>query len=818
MAGDDAPVEDPYAPGELPVLRYAEEILQAVRTNPTTVVIGETGSGKTTQISQILHRASATLMPAARMGVAITQPRRVAAVSVARRVAHEMGVKIGTLVGYTVRFEDCSSKETRIKYMTDGTLLRECLEDPNLSKYGVIVLDEAHERSLNTDILFGLLKVLVKTRQPALRLVVTSATLESEKFSAYFNDCPVYHVPGRVYPVELAYATEQPKNYAETALETVMDLHCSQGRGDILLFLTGKEEIERMCRRLNERVREMPEDECPDMQVLPLYAALSPELQARVFAPPPAGCRRVVVATNLAETSLTVPGVVFVVDPGFTKQNEYDPATGMDSLKVTSISAVQARQRAGRAGRTRAGRCFRLYTREHFELDMPTTTVPEIQRTSLVGTVLYLKTLRIEGLDVLDFDFLDKPDVEAMGDALRQLYALGAIDEDGAVTDLGREMSPLPVEPQLARAMLAARRFGCVDEMATVAAMLSVERVYTGNGPPREGEGDGDGDRRGAPPESLCSEHERRMGDHVVLMRTYQAWARGGHRRDFCERHGLSDRGMEFARDVRKQLLGVFREMEQRATKEGNTGVKHGGRREEDEPRGDKRKRDRSRSRDRGRDRRRSRDRGRDRSRSRDRGRDRSRDRGRDRSRDRGRDRDRSRDRGRDRDRGGDDETKRGNVTALRQAICVGFCNRLAQRLPKHNGFRTLNDNAVLAEVHPSSARPLANEITGLLPEWIVYHELVATTRVFLRNVCAVEAPWVAPVTERLRGVNLKRLSGGRVATRKAREEEARRERAKEAERQRIESGARKNDDKAVEDARARYLARKAAAEKAAKK
>ena len=169
----------------------------------------------------------------------------------------------------------------------------------------------------------------------------------------------------------------------------------------------------------------------------------------------------------------------------FTKQNEYDPVTGMDSLKVTSISAVQARQRAGRAGRTRAGRCFRLYTREHFELDMPTTTVPEIQRTSLVGTVLYLKTLRLEGLDVIDFDFLDKPDLKLMGDALRQLYALGAIDEDGSVTTLGREMSPLPVEPQLARAMLAARRFKCVDEMATVAAMLSVERVYTGGGPPR---------------------------------------------------------------------------------------------------------------------------------------------------------------------------------------------------------------------------------------------------------------------------------------------------------------------------------------------
>ena len=348
--------------------------------------------------------------------------------------------------------------------------------------------------------------------------------------------------------MELAYATEQPKNYAETALETVMDLHCSQGRGDILLFLTGKEEIERTCRRLNERVREMPEDECPDMQVLPLYAALSPELQARVFAPPPAGCRRVVVATNLAETSLTVPGVVFVVDPGFTKQDEYDPTTGMDSLKVTSISAVQARQRAGRAGRTRAGRCFRLYTREHFELDMPTTTVPEIQRASLVGTVLYLKTLRIEGLDVLDFDFLDKPDVEAMGDALRQLYALGAIDEDGAVTDLGREMSPLPrgaaAREGDARGskVRVRRRDGHRRGDAERRTGVHRERAAAGGG------GRGDGDRRGPPPESLCSEHERRMGDHVVLMRTYQAWARGGHRRDFCERHGLSDRGMEFAR------------------------------------------------------------------------------------------------------------------------------------------------------------------------------------------------------------------------------------------------------------------------------
>ena len=223
-------------------------------------------------------------MPRPDMGVAVTQPRRVAAVSVARRVAHEMGVRVGGLVGYTVRFEDCSSPATRVKYLTDGTLLRELLQDPTLRRYGVVVLDEAHERSLNTDILFGLLKSLVRVRRPdPLRLVVTSATLESERFSAYFGDCPVYHVPGRVYPVQIAYAAEQPRSYFETAIETVYDIHRSQGEGDVLLFLTGKEEIERACRALNDRVRAASEDECGDAQVLPLYAALPPNNRRGCF-------------------------------------------------------------------------------------------------------------------------------------------------------------------------------------------------------------------------------------------------------------------------------------------------------------------------------------------------------------------------------------------------------------------------------------------------------------------------------------------------------------------------------------------------------
>lgn len=772
-AADDPPA-DPYAAHELPVSRYAGEIVAAVRENPVVVVIGETGSGKTTQMAQILHRAG--LMPRPDMGVAVTQPRRVAAVSVARRVAHEMGVRVGGLVGYTVRFEDCSSPATRVKYLTDGTLLRELLQDPTLRRYGVVVLDEAHERSLNTDILFGLLKSLVRVRRPdPLRLVVTSATLESERFSAYFGDCPVYHVPGRVYPVQIAYAAEQPRSYFETAIETVYDIHRSQGEGDVLLFLTGKEEIERACRALNDRVRAASEDECGDAQVLPLYAALPPEQQARVFSPPPPGCRRVVVATNVAETSLTVPGIAFVVDPGMVKLKRHDARTGMETLEVTPISATQAKQRAGRAGRTRAGRCFRLYTRDAFERDMPVITQPEILRTDLASTVLYLKTLRLESLDVASFDFLDTPGAEAIGEALRQLYVLGAIDADGEATPVGREMSPMPVEPRLARAMLEARRLGCVAEMAVVAAMLSVERVYVGRGGADRGADRGAemGADRGAGrrPPDFATPEERAAGDHVVLLRAFQAWDASPRRRDFAEAHGLNERGMEFARDVRKQLLAAFRD--------GS-------------------------SRDRGRDR--GRDRDRDRSPDRTGNRGGSRDRRRSRS-----PRSRSRSRSREGRAGGD------ALTNLRRAVCVGFADRLARRLPNHNGFRTFGVDSVTAEVHPSSARDIADEQSGLLPEWIAYHELVTTSRPFLRNVCRVESAWVAPIVHRLTGVDVRRLSGGALAGKKSGADPGGDARGEQSAGGGGDSGARKNDDTAVEEARARYLARKMKAGKGTK-
>ena len=353
----------------LPILKFERDIVETVRQNEVTVVIGETGSGKTTQLAQMLLDSSTStssdLSAEGGSMIAVTQPRRVAAVTVARRVAWERGVRIGDQVGYSVRFEEFSSSKTRIKYLTDGMLLRETLKDPLLSKYGVVILDEAHERSLNTDILFGLLKtILVKRRKGngakdgngnplgPLKLLVTSATLQGEKFSQYFFSCPVFMVPGRCFPVEVIHLEEAiPTNtYVDYALETVVQIHLHEREGDVLVFLTGQAEIEKAIEMLNQKISELEEGTCSDLLILPLYAALPPEKQAKVFSKAAPGCRKCIIATNIAETSLTVDGITFVIDTGFVKQKQYDPHTGLDSLKVCKISKVQAVQRAGRAG------------------------------------------------------------------------------------------------------------------------------------------------------------------------------------------------------------------------------------------------------------------------------------------------------------------------------------------------------------------------------------------------------------------------------------------------------------------------------------
>ncbi|KAF8899102.1 P-loop containing nucleoside triphosphate hydrolase protein [Infundibulicybe gibba] len=481
----------------LPIYKLRDPLLQAIGEHQVLIVVGDTGSGKTTQMVQYLAESGY----ADRGRIGCTQPRRVAAMSVAKRVSEEVGCRLGQEVGYTIRFEDCTSPETRIKYMTDGMLQRECLIDPLCSSYSVVMLDEAHERTIATDVLFGLLKKAVK-RRPDLKLIVTSATLDAEKFSKYFFGCPIFTIPGRTYPVEILYTKEPESDYLDASLITVMQIHLSEPPGDILLFLTGQEEIDTACEILFERMKALG-PKVPELIILPIYSALPSEVQSRVFEPTPPGARKVVIATNVAETSLTIPGIYYVIDPGFSKQNAYDPRLGMDSLVVMPISQAQARQRCGRAGRTGPGKCYRLYTEAAYRNEMLPNSIPDIQRTNLSATILQLKAMGIN--DLLSFDFMDPPPAQTMLTALESLYALSALDDEGLLTRLGRKMADFPMEPPLAKMLIASVELGCSEEILSVVAMLSVQTVFYR---PKEKQGQAD---------SKKAKFHQPEGDHLTL-------------------------------------------------------------------------------------------------------------------------------------------------------------------------------------------------------------------------------------------------------------------------------------------------------------
>lgn len=467
---------------QLPVWEYRERFNDIMMRNQSFVLVGETGSGKTTQIPQWCVDMVRSI-PGPKRAVACTQPRRVAAMSVAQRVADEMDVKLGQEVGYSIRFEDCSSAKTVLKYMTDGMLLREAMNDPLLERYGVIILDEAHERTLATDILMGVLKEVVRQR-PDLKVIVMSATLDAGKFQVYFDNCPLLTIPGRTHPVEIFYTPEPERDYLEAAIRTVIQIHmCEPDEGDLLLFLTGQEEIDEACKRIKREVDDLG-PEVGDMKIIPLYSTLPPQQQQRIFEPPPpnkpngAIGRKVVVSTNIAETSLTIDGVVFVIDPGFAKQKVYNPRIRVESLLVTAVSKASAQQRAGRAGRTRPGKCFRLYTEKAYKTEMQDNTYPEILRSNLGSVVLQLKKLGID--DLVHFDFMDPPAPETLMRALELLNYLAALNNDGDLTELGSMMAEFPLDPQLAKMVIASCEFNCSNEILSITAMLSVLRPAHG--------------------------------------------------------------------------------------------------------------------------------------------------------------------------------------------------------------------------------------------------------------------------------------------------------------------------------------------------
>ncbi|KAI0295037.1 P-loop containing nucleoside triphosphate hydrolase protein [Russula brevipes] len=522
----------------LPIYKLRGPLLQAIRDHQVLIVVGDTGSGKTTQMTQYL--AEDGYADNGRIGC--TQPRRVAAMSVAKRVAEEVGCRLGQEVGYTIRFEDCTSPETRIKYMTDGMLQRECLIDPDLSQYSVIMLDEAHERTIATDVLFGLLKKAIK-RRADLKLIVTSATLDAEKFSKYFFGCPIFTIPGRTYPVEVLYTKEPESDYLDASLITVMQIHLSEPPGDVLLFLTGQEEIDTSCEILFERMKALG-PKVPELIILPIYSALPSEVQSRVFEPTPPGARKVVIATNVAETSLTIPGIYYVIDPGFAKQNAYDPRLGMDSLVVMPISQAQARQRSGRAGRTGPGKCYRLYTEAAYRNEMLPNSIPDIQRTNLAHTILMLKAMGIN--DLLSFDFMDPPPAQTMLTALEALYALSALDDEGLLTRLGRKMADFPMEPPLAKMLIASVELGCSEEILSIVAMLSVQSVFYR---PKEKQAQAD---------SKKAKFHQPEGDHLTLLAVYNGWKASSFSNPWCYENFIQARSMRRAQDVRKQLLGIM--------------------------------------------------------------------------------------------------------------------------------------------------------------------------------------------------------------------------------------------------------------------
>ena len=529
----------------LPVWSSQKQILDLVEKNPILIIQGETGSGKTTQIPQFLLQAGYY------GGIVCTQPRRVAAMSIAKRVSEEMEVLLGEQVGYTVRFDDKTSKNTLIKYVTDGLLLKEATTDHFLKKYQIIIIDEAHERTLATDILFGFLKELMQKRKE-LKLIIMSATFDIEKFQKYF-DAPLVVIKGRTFPVEIKYLSQPTDDYVECAVKKVIDIHKNEKPGDILLFLTGEEEIESACQQIRDGILELGDD-VGYANVIPIYSTLPPYLQEKIFEPPPKKNpkgipgRKIVVATNIAESSITIDGIVYVVDPGFTKQKVFNPRGKMESLLINIISKENADQRAGRAGRTQEGKCFRLYTKESYEKELKKSSIPEILRSNITSVVLNLLKLGIT--DLVHFDFIDPPAPETMMRAIEMLNYLGAMDDDGNLTELGSQMNQFPLEPELSKIVLAGVKYKCVNDMLTIAATLSVKSPFLR---PRGKENEAD---------SKKYQFTHHSGDNITLIMVYNAFKKNEFsNKDWCKENFINYRTMKAIDNVRNQLADILIKM-----------------------------------------------------------------------------------------------------------------------------------------------------------------------------------------------------------------------------------------------------------------
>ncbi|KAF3914951.1 hypothetical protein ABW20_dc0109743 [Dactylellina cionopaga] len=617
----------------LPIYAFRDQLLAAIEEYQVLIIVGETGSGKTTQIPQYLHEAGYTKNG---QKVGCTQPRRVAAMSVAARVADEMGVKIGKEVGYSIRFEDQTSDKTVLKYMTDGMLLREFLTEPDLGGYSALMIDEAHERTLHTDILFGLVKDIARFR-PELKLLISSATMDAQKFAAYFDDAPIFNIPGRRYPVDIHYTSQPEANYLHAAITTIFQIHISAPKGDILVFLTGQDEIEAAQQNLEETSRKLG-SKIKELIVAPIYANLPSELQSKIFDPTPDNARKVVLATNIAETSITIDGIVYVIDPGFVKENVYNPKSGMESLVVTPCSRASANQRSGRAGRVGPGKCFRLYTKWAYYNELEENTTPEIQRTNLNSVVLLLKSLGIN--DLIGFDFMDPPPAETLIRALEQLYALGALNDKGELTKIGRQMAEFPTDPMLAKAILAADKYGCVEEVLSIISMLGEASALFYR--PK--------DKKLHADQARNRFTNKQGGDHLTLLNIWNQWVDTDFSYVWARENYLQHRSLTRARDVRDQLSRLCDRVEVTISSCGSS-----------------------------------------------------------------------------------------DLVPIQKSITAGFFPNASRLQRGGDSYRTVK-NAQTVYIHPSSTLFEVN------PKWVIYYELVLTSKEFMRNVMPLQPEWLVEV------------------------------------------------------------------------
>ncbi|PBP28360.1 pre-mRNA splicing factor ATP-dependent RNA helicase prp16 [Diplocarpon rosae] len=611
----------------LPAFAVREDLLRVIRDNQVVIVVGETGSGKTTQLTQFLYEDGY-----AKLGlIGCTQPRRVAAMSVAKRVSEEMECKLGGTVGYAIRFEDCTSRETSIKYMTDGVLLRESLNEPDLDRYSCVIMDEAHERALNTDVLMGLFKKVLARRRD-LKLIVTSATMNSKRFSDFYGGAPEFFIPGRTFPVDIMFHRSPVEDYVDQAVQQVLAIHVSQGAGDILVFMTGQEDIEVTCELIQERLNAL--NDPPKLSILPIYSQMPADLQAKIFDKAAPGVRKVIVATNIAETSLTVDGIMYVVDAGYSKLKVYNPRMGMDTLQITPISQANASQRAGRAGRTGPGKAYHLFTEAAFKDEMYIQTIPEIQRTNLANTVLLLKSLGVK--DLLDFDFMDPPPQDTITTSLFDLWALGALNNIGDLTEVGRKMTAFPMDPSLAKLLITSEDYGCSEEMLTIVSMLSVPTVFYR---PKERMEESDAAReKFFVPES----------DHLTFLHVYSQWKSNGYSDGWCTRHFLHPKSLRRAKEIRDQL-GDIMKMQKMAMISCGT-----------------------------------------------------------------------------------------DWDVIRKCICSGYYHQAAKvkGIGEYVNLRT----SVTVQLHPTSAL----YGLGYLPDYVVYHELILTSKEYMSTVTSVDPRWLA--------------------------------------------------------------------------